>query len=1151
MLLHHVKPKLLKRNKKVKLTIVVPMYNISSLLKECLDSLLKQGNILMDSKIFLIDDGSKDDTVEIAREYVENYPNLFELFMFKNAGLGAARNRGTKLANSEYITYVDSDDIVPDKIYEDMIEKITITGSDIVTGQVLRFNKNKEWKSNIHFKAIAQDLDHVNLSEHPELIWDSTSWNKVYRLDFLVKNSLYFPEKMLYEDFPMVNPAFALANGIDVLSKPVYKWRVRTNSITNSSTGASATLDRIKANQLAIQGIKKAKNSDDALKVLMKKSLDFGILAMLKKEHFNLIPNEGKKEIFNKLKEYLLMIPIDIIKDISIKNALYYLTILKINNEHEFNEFTLKFLQNTYDISGIWKNDVYVLKNDELKLYKIPTIDDFRVIQKVEKVIFENNNLFVFGYFIVENSDMSTLENISDISTLLYDENNNLVKSDVGVVNFIKRDGLSDKFIKNNKKNSINYDYSGYKISINLSNISFSENTAFKIKLKFKINNVVVSEFIKKPVPGINPRPDSNIVNGNVWGVTYNKNSDWILNLNLLDQNIPHITRDINNKLTLHNISNLYILNNKKKIPITIVNGSIFFSRITHQQLLSYSANKRGKYGIFTSINGLERKIYYDSDMISIHNNGNNILFGDFSNQATIFVSSNYPIIHDIYIENEKLIIEFNLYGFQNTAKNVEIVADYSLPDIIWETEKINKNTYRATIPLTLDGFGEKKWLNFRIRLTFRGEYQTIQVLRWGNKKSYLKNNSVFFNGIEWYFLAKKNYEGKAFVIRRSTDRSYWEKDGQFDIFIKNKYKYWLDEPLLSDHVMMSSFWGRNNTFNDNPRALYDYIAKNNKNVTTIIVIKEVLRSYPEFKNAKVIAYNTIEYWYYLAHAKYFVNNVNFTELDRVKRSDQIEVQTMHGTPLKSLGFDVLSDWSDSNYLDLLKKNNNWDYLVTPSDWVTEYAIKAFNVSPKIINSGYPRNDRLFQNVDVDKLKDKFGISKGKKIIGYTPTWREKKDTDINKYFDIEKFYSIIPNDCLVILKNHHYEKWMGIPNKFNDKIIYAPDNMDIDDIYIISDVLITDYSSVMFDFILLNKPIIFFAFDYTEYNENRGLNFNLMDEAPGPFISRLSELEYELLNLESNIIRYEENITNFKNKFVQYDDGHAASKIISKLFEN
>ena len=88
--------------------------------------------------------------------------------------------------------------------------------------------------------------------------------------------------------------------------------------------------------------------------------------------------------------------------------------------------------------------------------------------------------------------------------------------------------------------------------------------------------------------------------------------------------------------------------------------------------------------------------------------------------------------------------------------------------------------------------------------------------------------------------------------------------------------------------------------------------------------------------------------------------NVNFTEPPRIKREEQIEIQTMHGTPLKTLGFDVLGDWKDSTYNEVLRKNGNWDYLTVPSDWVANYALKAFRVSPQIIKSGYPRNDKLF-----------------------------------------------------------------------------------------------------------------------------------------------------------------------------------------------
>ncbi|MFL2020341.1 bifunctional glycosyltransferase/CDP-glycerol:glycerophosphate glycerophosphotransferase [Weissella hellenica] len=1138
-----------------KLAVVVPMFNIAEFLEEALDSILKQGLSDEDMQIILIDDGSTDGTIDIANQYVAKYPKLFEIHIYKNGGLGAARNRGTSWANSEYITYVDPDDLIPDNSYEFMLNIVTKTHSDIITGHVRRFNdRGKVWVPELHQNGITGEFRNTNINAHPELIWDASSWNKLYKLDFLINNKLHFPEGVLYEDFPMVNAAFAKANSIDVTTRVVYMWRVRQGSITNKSTGSKATLDRIKVNRLALKGISKANVSDSVKKVLISKSLNMGIVAMLQKEHYSLISYEGRKEIFHSLQAYLRSIPEKLLVDVKFENLVYFKKALSVSTLEKFDEITNSFLRNEIQYSGEWINNKWVLSSNLSDLKKEAASSDFIVNTKLTYAALDDKYMYLTGYVFAKYSDMSEKEFITNASVDIVSEYNEILATNVAKVELIKNENITSKFgyVNNSSregKPNFNYDYSGYEIKIELKDF-LPYNSRMHLRLKFNVDNQFIQTDIKTPLAGSKTRPDVKVIPAlsAAIDVTYNSD-DWVLEV-IARTDIA--TLELNSKLySLNNVyEHSYIEKDGEKIYLSTGESGFYFSKSAIAKLNKYNKNNLGKWKFMTSSVNKLKPIYLIGENNYISNDVfSSNLIAD-SGVATLKIDWIYPTIKKIGIHNGILTLDFFLSGWEAEAVSVQVMADNALNTIVWDTHKINASTYRLIIPLGIDGFSDKPWLNFQILMKFSDGYTTKQILKWGENHDDLEGKIVSVNGISWEFRRVLRNRG-GFAIKRTADRLYRQEIGGFEHFIDNEYKRWLSEPLLDNTIMFSSFWGRNNMFNDNPEAIYQYICKNYPNMNSIIMLKDAIRSYPEYKNAKVVSYGTKEYWYYLARSKYFVNNVNYTEEQRIKRDGQIELQTMHGTPLKTLGFEVLNDWTDKTYNAVKKKNNNWDYLLTSSDWVASYAKRVFENNPIVINSGYPRNDKLFKNysnADILSIKAKLNLPLNKQIIIFAPTWHKRGSTPISKYLNVENLYKSIPNNALVVLKNHHYEKWTDLPNDYSDKLVYADDSATIEDLYIVSDALITDYSSVMFDYAILKKPIIFYAFDYDKYVLERGINFDLKLEAPGPFVETQDKLEFWLNNISKIPIKFKEKINEFNSKFIKYDKGNATEIAVKNL---
>ncbi|MGA4849190.1 CDP-glycerol glycerophosphotransferase family protein [Streptomyces sp. G5(2025)] len=249
-----------------RLSVVVPIYNVEEFLEECLESIARQTVNGMAGpgrhggpdgpcgpggpgglECVMVDDGSTDGSPLIAREFAARDPR-FVYVRQRNAGLSAARNTGVRKASptAEFLTFVDSDDVVPHDAYERMIASLDETGSDFATGNVWRLTergRSQAWQ----YKWLTEPRTRTHISRDLDLLSDRVAWNKVFRRSFWDRHRFTFPEGKLYEDTPVMIPAHFLAGSVDVLSDHVYYWRIREGSITRRRTDVKGVRDRIAA----------------------------------------------------------------------------------------------------------------------------------------------------------------------------------------------------------------------------------------------------------------------------------------------------------------------------------------------------------------------------------------------------------------------------------------------------------------------------------------------------------------------------------------------------------------------------------------------------------------------------------------------------------------------------------------------------------------------------------------------------------------------------------------------------------------------------------------------------------------------------------------------------------------------------------------
>ena len=377
-----------------------------------------------------------------------------------------------------------------------------------------------------------------------------------------------------------------------------------------------------------------------------------------------------------------------------------------------------------------------------------------------------------------------------------------------------------------------------------------------------------------------------------------------------------------------------------------------------------------------------------------------------------------------------------------------------------------------------------------------------------------------------------------------------------------------LGEKVDEHTILFSTFNGK--SYSDSPKAIYKYLMKSDryKEYKFIWAFKEPDKyKYLEGNNnTKVIKQGTKEYEQYLAKAKYWVFNYRAADHQYPKRN-QVFVQCWHGTPLKRLGYDLDNPDNVLNTKKEIRYKYKTDakkfkYLLSPSKFATEKFISAWNLKEVkkencIIEAGYPRNDFLFNytDKDINRIKEELGVNKtDKKIILYAPTWRDNQHKSGVGYtykteVDFDMLQKELGQDYLILFRAHYlvanefdFEKYKGF--------IYDVSKIeDINELYVISDILITDYSSVFFDYANLKRPIIYYMYDLEKYKDNmRGFYIDL-NELPGNIVKTEEDLVKEIKNVNSDF-KYDEKYKIFNEKYNYLDDGNASERVTEKIIK-
>ncbi len=381
-----------------------------------------------------------------------------------------------------------------------------------------------------------------------------------------------------------------------------------------------------------------------------------------------------------------------------------------------------------------------------------------------------------------------------------------------------------------------------------------------------------------------------------------------------------------------------------------------------------------------------------------------------------------------------------------------------------------------------------------------------------------------------------------------------------------SKYQaiYGVDEKL----VVFEAFSG--GKYACNPMAIYEAMLKDPKyddfEYVWIFNKPKKYKFLEDNKNTTVVKKFSDKHYESYAKAKYWVNNMSIPEYLHPSK-EQVYIETWHGVPLKRMGFDIETDVDPRQTKSHMRKKykhkaQKMTYMISSSEFYTEKLTSSFGLDKFcnrdiFLNTGYPRNDFLFHYTkeDVKKWKEELGIAEDKKVVLYTPTWRDTQYTNGKITYqvevDLDQLSKELGDDYVILFRAHHHVKKVEGAQQENTNVINVANIDEINFLYIISDILITDYSSTMFDFAILNRPMVFFMYDLEEYaNDVRGFYFDIA-ELPGPIVQETSKLAGEMkkaLNVEEYQKAYGEKYKAFNEKFNQYNHGDSAHQLLEQV---
>jgi CDP-glycerol glycerophosphotransferase len=1172
-----------------RISVVVPFYNNEDLLGDCLKSIAAQS--ISDLEVIMVDDGSEDGSALLAAAHAAADPR-FRLVQVPHGGSpGYTRNQGIKRATGEFLSFVDADDTLPVHALELMLHTLEKSGSDFVSGGVLRTGPMGVTPSVMHARAIKKRMIGTHISRNADLFFDVSVWNKLYRKSFWDAHQLMFPEGVVWEDLQLITKAHVLARAIDIIPEPIYYWRERGKgalSITQSRTSIRNFRDRIAA-LLVIDAFLREHKPARMVAQHQYKSL-FNDLWLYVPDLGRTSP-EYQAEFVELTSDYLAQVEKGVLRSLPSTHKLAYHLIARrmLAELLEFvgylNDQPVKTVQVVRERGRI-RADLPFRKRRELRIpasiYKTQRRELDPAI-KVEGIGWEDGKLVISGCAYVPSVDIRKRRHTSKVVFL-----RPLTRGRLPVVvparSFLHADAKTYS-----AQERYDYDWAGFRAAISPRWFRLGgrwQTGDWDAFVLVRGRGVWRPARLHSPIPGSAERPAARQVAPGI-----RLGARWMgkrLHVQVV-QTPAELTscRFSGGQLAIE-VDVRVPAGQQAELLLAAPRGAATRPVATSMEALPGGGQRlRGvvpgesleasgqqapdgrerdpaaEWDLCVQPAGGERiRVAFDSASAEYrYQVGREEVAVERTRYGNVMIVRRdlRPVIDEhSWSENGTLTLRGSYAGLPGQALEAVLhrraATEIHILPLQRDGDRFSVDIAAAGMP----SFGDRLPLRdgiwqLKVRPAGQASAQHVLPVYDHARLAEVTDHKVQF-GPKTYVFTTTEYDFPMLTVAPALGRV---EDGRIQRKVLRDMYYPLQQRRqLRDSVVFVSFKGK--SCNDNPLGISQELRRRGDDREHIWVVNDW--SVPVPAGAKSVLMGTEAYWDALARSRYVISNDDMPARFE-KRQGQVYVQTWHGTLLKRIGFDVENPQfvGGTKYNEHLARDVvKWDLALSPNPFSTPHMRRAFRYDGEICESGYPRNDVL-AGVDTGRLADtvreRLGLPAGKKVVMYAPTWRDNQYYAAGRYrfdfrLDLQDAYQQLGDDYVFLVRGHHHMA-EDVPDDLRPGfMLNVTGYQDISELFLVTDALITDYSSMMCDFAATGKPMVFYTYDLEDYRDSlRGFNLDFEAEVPGPLLATSAEVVAAVGDLEAVAGRHRARYEAFAAKFCPLDDGKAGTRACDRIF--
>ncbi|MFH8986513.1 CDP-glycerol glycerophosphotransferase family protein [Streptomyces sp. NPDC017940] len=1142
-----------------RLTVVVPIYNVEEFLQECLESIARQ---TLDGGIeaVLVDDGSTDSSPRIAREFATRDPR-FVYVRQPNAGLSAARNTGVRHAHpsAEYLTFVDSDDIVPHDAYARLIASLDASGSDFASGNVWRLTdrgRSQAWQ----YQWLTAPRTRTHISRDLALLADRVAWNKVFRRAFWDRHGFEFPEGRLYEDTPVMIPAHFLASSVDVLHDHVYYWRVREGSITRRRTDVKGVRDRIAACahvSTFLAGQAPGLKSTYDVSCLRDDFVYFLEALPMGGPEYRAAFLEGTAGFLRAADpEVLRRLPADL-------RVKWHLVRERRTGELiELLDHERRGGKGTFAVRGAVRKyaeypGVEGLPPEIARLGR----DELPAVARLGEARWGADGLLrISGYAHLRNLDAA--RPAQSVRTGLLKAAHSRGRYRWVPVATVP----APEATEHSEQHLHCYDLSGFEMTVDPQRLR----TGGRWRPGNWLLGVVVAGHGVVRHAAVRARDRSRtqslvhdlgdgvrVVLGFSKGRLVLRVQEYAARVEghrghggdvVLTGSLPGHARPRALRLTHPGGTRL-------DFPVAVVDDR-FEARVhlpdleavppsPHHAPAQVEPPHSDRWQAALELpdgSTLPLAAVTDLPPGRYATRPGRELCTTADDRGNLVVELTRRPIADRVVWSADGALEIEGSATEASWPSAVLVLRHSgRDDEVTVPVELTGDRFRAVVAPGGGVLREGRWYVFLREVENSGQGVPVRVL--ASTGAGLPFHQVLQGR---RFTADRRF-GDRLVIDAGSVLAPTERGAYRRHRLRTEHYPRERTRALRDAVLY--FDG------DSPRAVHEELVRRGADIEHLWVTEDQQTRVPA--GARGVAAHSTEFHEALARCRRIVTAGHLPDFFR-RRRGQTVVQTWNGTPLKRIGTDLTDTlYADHGHLDRLPHlAAQWSVLVSPSRFATPHLGRALSYDGEVLEAGSPRNDVLFaddRGKVAERVRRELGLAPDRRVVLYAPTYRDHLGFGAGRYrhdpaLDLGAVEDGLGDDHVLLVRRHPLTsgRLPGARAPFVRDVTAHPRASEL---LLVADVLITDYSSLMFDFAHTGRPMLFHAYDLEHYRDTvRGFYLDFENGAPGPLLTSTAEVVDALRDLDAVTRRHADAYAAFREAYCDLDDGRAAGRVADRL---